>query len=75
MPGQSGQELADILATELPEIPVILMSGYSEEAVRNNRGLPARVVFLEKPFSGQMLARTLNEVLARSPAGTRGNGN
>ncbi|MDB4899193.1 MAG: sensor protein, partial [Gemmatimonadetes bacterium] len=74
MPGQSGQELADILGAERPEIPVILMSGYSEEAVRNSRGLPARVVFLEKPFSGQMLARTLNEVLARSPAGTSGNG-
>ena len=61
MPGQSGLDLAEILSTERPDLPVILMSGYTEEAVSGGRSTRG-VVFIEKPFTGQVIARALADV-------------
>jgi signal transduction histidine kinase/CheY-like chemotaxis protein len=59
MPGSlSGIELAEILRTEQPALPVVLASGYSERAP-----LHSSVTVLSKPYSIEVLVRTLIESL------------
>jgi PAS domain S-box-containing protein len=63
MPGQSGRELADRLATSRPGIRVLYMSGYPGDAVVQHGALPAGSAFLQKPFSPDGLARKVRDVL------------
>jgi two-component system cell cycle sensor histidine kinase/response regulator CckA len=68
MPEMSGAELAECIAMNLPEVKVLLMSGYTrDEAAR--RGIASeRYSFLEKPFTPAKLAARVRELLD----GTRG---
>jgi signal transduction histidine kinase len=55
MPGMSGADVARQLSAQYPEMRVIYMSGYSEDAV-THRGLLSREMdLLEKPFSPKAL--------------------
>jgi signal transduction histidine kinase/CheY-like chemotaxis protein len=60
MPGRTGYELVPIVRETQPNAPVILMSGYSEQA--SNVEPPD--AFLEKPFNGRSLEQTLRDALA-----------
>jgi signal transduction histidine kinase/CheY-like chemotaxis protein len=59
MPGKSGLELAELLATERPDLPVILMSGYAEETVKFDPSRLPGVLFIEKPFTTPTIAQAL----------------
>jgi len=63
MPEMSGAELAECIAMNLPEVKVLLMSGYTrDEAAR--RGIASeRYSFLEKPFTPAKLAARVRELL------------
>jgi two-component system cell cycle sensor histidine kinase/response regulator CckA len=63
MPGLSGQQLAERLVAERPEVLVVFASGYTEDAIANHGVLRPGTAFLEKPFSARDLARTLRHVL------------
>jgi two-component system cell cycle sensor histidine kinase/response regulator CckA len=63
MPGMSGRELADKLASRRPGIRVLYMSGYPGDAVVQHGTLPAGSAFLQKPFSPDGLARKVRDVL------------
>ena len=65
MPGISGLQLAERLAEGHPELPVVLMSGYSEEAINRGGPLGANAVFLEKPFTVHALSSVVADVLSR----------
>ncbi|MBI5583623.1 MAG: PAS domain S-box protein [Deltaproteobacteria bacterium] len=63
MPGISGQTLAEQIKALRPEIEVLFMSGYSEEATLRP-GYPGRGDrFLQKPFSPSELAKRIRELL------------
>jgi PAS domain S-box-containing protein len=62
MPEMGGSELARRLAGEHPELPVLFMSGYTDDEVAQ-RGLGAEQGFLQKPFTSDGLARKVREVL------------
>ena len=64
MPGKSGVELAGLMATRQPGIPVIIMSGYTEETLAVP-GLKDPIALLQKPFSPRELRRRIREVLDR----------
>ena len=64
MPRMGGQEALRHLRERRPHLPVIMMSGYTEEAVASqfsDTG-PGMTAFLQKPF----LAEDLIEVLRRT---------
>jgi PAS domain S-box-containing protein len=64
MPRMGGQETLRHLRERRPDLPVIIMSGYTEEAVAeqfSNSG-PGMTAFLQKPF----LAEDLMDVLRRT---------
>jgi two-component system, cell cycle sensor histidine kinase and response regulator CckA len=61
MPGLSGPQLAAELASTRPELRVLYMSGYAEHDMLAE--LETKHC-LEKPFTPEMLARTLRQVLS-----------
>ncbi len=63
MPRMSGRELSERLLTEFPEIPVILMSGYTDGEFVTRRPLDPSVPFLQKAFRPADLARIVRETL------------
>ena len=67
MPEVGGRELADALAAERPALPIVFMSGYSEEAASAARG-PSRA-FVEKPFTSESLVAVLETVLEAARTG------
>jgi nitrogen-specific signal transduction histidine kinase len=63
MPQMSGKELYDQIKGQLPQIKVLLMSGYTDDALAHHGVLDEKLFFLEKPFSPQKLARKVRGVL------------
>jgi two-component system cell cycle sensor histidine kinase/response regulator CckA len=63
MPGMDGHTLVRLILEELPGIKVILMSGYTEDAIPGEITEDASINFLPKPFSLQELAGKVKEVL------------
>ena len=63
MPGMTGGELAATLARERPDLPIVYMSGYSNQIIA--RGvLDAETLYLAKPFKPQQLLELLELALA-----------
>jgi PAS domain S-box-containing protein len=63
MPDLSGPELATRIRTVHPGIRVLLVSGYSADAVAKHGVNGAAPSFLQKPFTGPQLAKKVREVL------------
>jgi CheY-like chemotaxis protein len=63
MPHLGGQELAQRLRASRPEIKVLYLSGYTEDAVVGEGTVESGKAFLQKPFTLQSLARKVREVL------------
>ena len=63
MPGMSGRQLADRLLEAQPDLKVLFMSGYTDEAISQHGVLAEGVSFLEKPFTPDLLLQRVREVL------------
>ena len=62
MPQVRGLELAKRVAELVPDIRVIFMSGYSEDALLENRLLSkTNTTLIQKPFDPEELARKIRE--------------
>jgi two-component system cell cycle sensor histidine kinase/response regulator CckA len=64
MPGVSGPDLATRVRTVRPEIQVIFMSGYSDEAIARHGFAEEGADFFLKPFTPASLLRKVREALA-----------
>jgi PAS domain S-box-containing protein len=63
MPGASGRRVADEIAAARPDMKVLFMSGYTDEAIHHHGVFGPGAAFIGKPFSAQALARKLREIL------------
>ena len=64
--GMRGTQLAQAVQHRLPDISVVLMSGFSEDLLQADRDAPPRWELLPKPFSRHALARALARAVARA---------
>jgi PAS domain S-box-containing protein len=64
MPQLGGRELAEKLSVTRPDMRVLYMSGYTDDAIVHHGVLDGRAAFLEKPFAPDALALKVREVLS-----------
>lgn len=69
MPGMSGRELAAKVQQSLP-IPVVFMSGYTEDDVLHAGIRTEAVGFLEKPFTSERVLGIIRDTLAKRSRAT-----
>jgi len=78
MPEMAGTELASRLLESRPELRILYMSGYTDDAVVRHGLLDHRHHFLPKPFTPSVLAAKVREVLdaprEAGPAGAASRG-
>ena len=63
MPGKSGADLVDEIVGQRPGMPVIIMSGYSEETASRHWRVPESAAFIEKPVSPSALLDLVHRML------------
>jgi signal transduction histidine kinase/ActR/RegA family two-component response regulator len=63
MPQMNGRELAELLTRQRPELRVVYISGYAENAIVHQGAPDPGVVLVEKPFNAEMLVRTVRQAL------------
>jgi PAS domain S-box-containing protein len=63
MPNMSGPNLANKIVTKFPEMKLIFMSGYTDDAVVENGFIQPGSAFLQKPFSPDALKTKIRELL------------
>src|ERR1700746_3043069 len=66
MPGMNGRELAHRVSEIRPNMKVLYMAGYTENAIGHNGTLDAGITLLQKPFTLHALKAKVREVLDKS---------
>ncbi len=63
LPEQNGVKLARLLRDQIPDLRVLYMSGYTDDAIVHYGVLEQEKAFLPKPFTPAVLAAKVREVL------------
>ncbi|MGQ0714298.1 MAG: response regulator [Gemmatimonadaceae bacterium] len=66
LPGLSGREVAERLHAEHPDLRVLYMSGYTDDAILRRGVLTQRSSLIQKPFSAADLMSRVGELLAQA---------
>jgi two-component system, cell cycle sensor histidine kinase and response regulator CckA len=72
MPDLGGPDLARQVRETFPAIPVVLMSGYTDDALLRRAPLGEGVTFLQKPFPASVLIARVRELLDRDESASGG---
>jgi YesN/AraC family two-component response regulator len=63
MPGISGPDLVKKITAQHPNMKVLFISGYTDDAIVNHGFLDENTPFLQKPFTPNTLALKVRELL------------
>ena len=64
LPGMSGRQLAEVARTHRPELPILFVTGYAENAAIRAGFLGTNMAMITKPFSLDDLAAKIGEMVA-----------
>ncbi len=64
MPGLDGRQLGDTILACWPHVRILFMSGYPAGRLMTEGALILGRPFIQKPFTGEQLARRLRDLLA-----------
>lgn len=67
MPDMNGKELSQKIRAELPQVPVLFTSGYSDDLLVTNGQLERNVNFLPKPYTVTALLKKIRQILDLKP--------
>ena len=63
MPGMNGSQLVELVLQSRPGVRVLFMSGYTDDDVMRRGVIDGQTAFLQKPFTPDLLAHKVREVL------------
>jgi CheY-like chemotaxis protein len=63
MPKMSGRQVADLMISERPDVKVLYLSGYTNDAIIRHGVEQAGTALLQKPFTATTLANKVRQVL------------
>jgi two-component system, cell cycle sensor histidine kinase and response regulator CckA len=63
LPRMNGKEVATRMCARRPGLPVLYMSGYAADVIVHDGAIDEGVNFIQKPFSLEILARKVRDVL------------
>jgi two-component system cell cycle sensor histidine kinase/response regulator CckA len=66
MPEMSGRVLPERVAERCPGLPVLYMSGYTDDAIVRHGLMGHLLEFIQKPFTPEALVRKVREVLDKN---------
>ena len=66
MPKMGGRKLAEEIAQLNPRLPQLFMSGYTDDTIIRQGMITEDMAFIQKPFTFEMLARKVREVLDKN---------
>jgi DNA-binding response OmpR family regulator len=66
LPGMSGRELAELARIHRPDLPILLITGYAENAANRGAYLGANMSMITKPFDLKVLAAKVSELINAS---------
>ena len=66
LPGMNGRELAEKARAHRPDLPILFITGYAENAAIRAGFLGSNMTMLAKPFSLDTLAKRISQLIATS---------
>lgn len=63
LPGMNGRQLAEVARRHLPDLPILFVTGYAENAAIRSGFLGTNMQMITKPFQIDMLAAKIGEML------------
>lgn len=69
MPGRNGREIVEGIRDRYPGVPVLFISGYTDDEVLKRGVYSSTDAFLQKPFTPATLTRMVHELLHKEKSG------
>ena len=63
LPGMNGRQLAEVVRQQLPDLPILFVTGYAENATLRSGFLGQNMQMITKPFQIEQLSAKIKEML------------
>ena len=67
LPGMNGRQLAEVARQYRPDMPILFVTGYAENATTKASFLGTNMAMISKPFAVDTLAGKISEMVATEP--------